>query len=395
MSRSALALLVALAAPALAQPAPGFVVTAAGDTLRGEVLLVPEAEYARGVTFRPAAGAAPVRYGPADAVAFEVGDGRRYRRGLFQVRAVREADPMTPNDRLAFARVVRDGTADLLALEVVEGRPVYYVQTDGDLVGLYLFETEVGGGVRRSRPLYRQTLLTVLGTCGTSEATYAELDYTEPDLARTVDAYNSCHDASYVVRTDGGAVRRATTVAFEVGADVSAGSFRRRGLRATSRVDPAAQASRLRFAAEVASPLLPRYARLVLGAEYAHDVARVQRYQTPLQLNTIHAALGLRVAGRVGGLDAHVGTGLMVGTVLDRKVEAGPPGTAVWAVPPGSTESSGGQYVEAGIRVPRTPLVLTVRGEATSFSSGPVFVPFASGSSLGTRTVSAGLSARL
>ncbi|MDT0630867.1 hypothetical protein RQM47_12270 [Rubrivirga sp. S365] len=399
MRLAALALL--LAAPAaLAQSAPdgptGFVVTAAGDTLRGEVLSATEAEYARGVAFRPAPGAEAMRFGPADAVAFVVGDGRRYRRGLFQVRAAREVTPSRPNDRLAFARVVRDGDADLLALETTEGRPTFYVQTDGAPIGLWFVEKEVGGRLHRSRPLYRQTLLAVLGTCGVPEAVYAGLGYTEPAIARVVDAYNVCQDASYTAQPGGAAVRRATTVTFEVGADVAVGSFRRRGVRPATIVDPGVSSFQVRAGAEIAPTLLPHFARIVVGTEYAHDVARMYRSDFKAQqLNTLHGVLGARLAGRVGGLGVHVGTGLMIGTVLDRTVASVSAEDAVRFVPSAAVRSSGGQYVEAGVAVPRTSVWLAVRAEATSFGGGPSFLPLFSGSTLGTRTVSAGVHARL
>ena len=393
-----------LAVPALAQPTPGFVVTASGDTLRGEVTLGTEAENARGVRFRPDPDAGETPYGLTEATAFGADAGRRYRRGSFQLRATRDVDPVTPNDRLAFARVVRDGAADLLALETSAGRTTYYVQTGGETAGLYLVQDEVttGAGRRlRERALYRQTLRTLLGTCATSDAEYAGLPYTEAALAGVVDGYNRCADAEYVARGGSRAVRRQTTVAFEAGGAVAAGSLRR-GASAppapSSYEAPGTSAFRARVAAEVAPALLPRPVRLVVGVEYDHDVARLYRSAAEAKrLSTVHGVLGVRLAVPAGGLAFHLGTGLLLGPVLDRAVDASttPPDDVVRYVSLEAVESSTGQYGEVGVRVVGAPVALTVRLQQTAFSGGgPVPVPFTQSSQFGTRTVSVGLDAR-
>lgn len=260
---------VLLSVAASAQPAePGYVVVQ-GDTVRAEVEIGTEFDASRGLRYR-AGGGAWQQASPPDAEAFGTDAGRRYRRRLLRLSLDRPEDSSTPVERLAFARVVRDGPASLLALEVTPSRPLYFVEVAGsEPVGLYSsrYQTLRGDGLRRTRTvaLYRQTLAATLVGCDVDAARLEDLPYTETALTGVVDDYNRCQDADYRRPEAMEARRRPSEFALEVGVGVTSNAF----LRATGPLvgvtDPDQVSAHLGVLAEWSPSALPPRSRSSWG----------------------------------------------------------------------------------------------------------------------------------
>lgn len=390
--------LALLAAGAGAQTgAPGYVVVE-GDTLRGTVSLGSEAQNALGIRFRSTAAAEPATYGVDDAAAFGADGGRAYRLGRYQT----DPSPDAPTGRRLFARVVRDGAADLLAVETVEGRPIFFVQTDVAPVGLYVVRDEVmtGSGVRqRERALFRQTLTVVLESPCASVLDAEDLAYTERALADAIDAYNRCVDPRYTAAASR-AVRTPLRVRFEAGLDAATGSFQRVVDPPGAPDEPAAGFLRAKAAVELTPPFFNGELRPVLGVDYERDVVRLVtgtlgRDVTAYDL--LHVRLGLRFAPEITGARVRFGAGLLNGVALERVVASGVDvdgrDDAVRFVDRRDFEASVGQYLELGVRPASVPVELAVRAQQTVFTNENPLVAFTG--QYGTRTVSAGLAVRL
>ncbi len=399
MSRFLLAAsLVLLVAGARAQTyEPGYVVVE-GDTVRGAIALGSEAQNAGGVRFRPAPADAPTPYGVDDASAFGADGGRAYRLARYQT----DPSPDAPTGRRLFARVVRDGAADLLAVETVEGRPTFFVQTDAAPVGLYLVRDEVatGAGVRqRERALFRQTLLVVLAGPCASVLDVERLAYTERALAEAIDRYNRCADPEYTASASR-AMRTPLRVRFEAGLDAATGSFRRVDVPPGTPEDPDADFLRIRAAVELTPPFFDGELRPVLGADYERDVVRLVTGLLGREVTAydrLHVRLGLRFAPEIAGARVRFGAGLLNGITFDRvvasDVDVDGRGDVFRYVDRRNFEASVGQYLELGVRPAALPAELSVRAQQGVFTNENPLVAFTG--QHGTRTVSAGLTVRL
>ena len=393
---AALALLASAGARAQ-EFAPGYVVVE-GDTLRGEVSLRNESRNAFEVRFRPSAAADDETFTPATATAFGADGGRQYRRGRFE-RAYDAAEAVSDAVTL-FARVSRDGAADLLALETTDGAPLFFVQTDGAPVGLYVARVRVpsrGGIQTRERRLYLEALQRALGT-GCGVLVTGETAYTERDLARVVDAYNACVDPAYVALERGARPvrRRFGVTSVTVGVDVIRGAFRRRVPRTIA--DPDLSALRASAAIEVESPFLPRALRLLAGAEFDYGLARVVRPQLGggRQINVAYGRLGVRVLTGTGPVRLVVGTGFVSGVSVKSSFKLDDYVGVLRAVDSRELQSNLGGYVELGAGLRAFPVDFVVRGQQTRFGAGvQTPLPLNSGWRYGTRTVSVGLVGRL
>ena len=378
---------------------PGYVVVD-GTLHFGSVALGTEVENTLGVRFRYADGVS-ARYDVGDVSAFGADGGRQYRRGRFQTDPSSDA----PVARQLFARVVRDGAADLLAVETVEGRAVFFVQTEGEPVGLYVVrdEVETGRGVRaRERALYRQTLsVTLDGRCASAVAV-EEAAYTERDLANVVDAYNRCSDRRYVAL---GAVpvRPRLRVRGEIGADRASGSFRR-AAPGTASPDPGLGWSRFRAAAEVAPPFWGGWLRPVVGAEFERGVVRLGRTRTfgPAGVasvedyDVVQGRLALRAVPTLAAARLRAEAGVLAGGAIVRRSEttdvADEANERVQSVGRDALDSALGQYVEVGVGPRRLPVDVSVRFQRTTFTGNQPVV--ATRAQYGTESVSIGVTAR-
>ena len=376
---------------------PGYVVVA-GDTLRGAVGIGGEAEAARGVRFRPGSGAEPVEYGVAEVSAFGADGGREYRVGRYAT----DPSPDAPLARRLAARVARDGAADLLVVEVVEGRPAFFLQTDGEPVGLYLVVDEVASpaGLRqRERPLFRQALAVLLG--GPCAPDVEALRYTEPALAAAVDAYNACVDPAYV-GAGAAPVRTRARLSVEVGAAVAGGSFQRAFVVDGAGADPPLRWGRVYALAELTPPSSPYGGvRPVAGVEYERGVVRLATGGSSAaydvtDADAVHARVGLRLVADGPPVRLRLGVGGVAGLVFGRVVETGVPldvdAGVVEFFSRREFETSLGTYVEAGVGLPSSPVDLSVRAQRTQFQLVGPLVPV--DGPYGTRSLSVGLSAR-
>lgn len=379
---------------------PGYLVVD-GDTVRGEVALGVETENAVGVRFRPTGGAErPV--GPADASAVGVDGGRRYRSGRFRRTASRRVSgPL-------FARVVREGTADLLSLEVSAGRPVFFVQLGGETVGLYLDRDAVRGpegiGYReRERPLYRQALRGLLGPGCPSLPDVRRLDYTERAIGRVVDAYNACADAGYVAGRAPGAQRRGFRFGADLGLDGVAVAFRRTPPPGTGPGpdDPGVASVRLGAAVYVSPPYAGDGFQLALGLEYEPTQTRIVTGLTDevTAVGAVHGRLGVQYVVPRAGVHGRLGGGLLIGRARRRVVETDAEvegrDDLVRGTNASEFGSSSGVYVELGVGPPGGRVEGVVRAQSTGFTREGGLVPFVSGPRYGTRSLSMGARVRL
>lgn len=406
---SAAFLLATIAVPAVVNAqafTPGYIV-ADGDTLRGEVALGTEAENAAGVRFRRAIGAEAARYVPAGASAFGVDAGRQYRRGDFDVAPKPDLDPALPDTRRAFARVARDGAADLLALELADGEPLFFLQTDGAPVGLYFVDRRVatGTGLRyREARFYRPVVARLLGGACVSPGETDRLPYTEAALARVVDAFNACADPGYVVAESPAARarREPVRIGFEIDASAVRGTLARGGSFLDERTDPDISTAGVGAAAEVSQGGV---LRLVVGVGYEPTVAQLAFGGARLELGEVGVLggrLGLRVVPRVGPVRVRLGVGLSVGRGLARVAATDIDRTSIEDLDQysfttrRSFRSAVGRYAEIAAGHRALPVDVFVRGQTVAFADRNPYVFFVPASSrfYVARTVSVGLVAR-
>lgn len=370
--------------------APGFLVID-GEHVSSELALGTEAANARRVRVRSADGSTET-YGPTDVAGYGVEGGRSYRSGRFRVRATPNPTASIPDEVDAFARIVRGGPVDLLALELVAGRPQFFLSTeDGELVGLYA----PGRGAGRLGELYRQALLVTLDGCGTQPIPVGEVRYEESSLADLLDTYNTCVEPTYAPPTTVVRPQRETTVAFEGGVGYAYGAFRRGpGSYPAETGDPAPSAVRLQAGVSIAPWLAPDRLRVRLGLVYDHDVLHVVRggiTQRKAQINIISLDLGAHVVQPLPGALVSLGTGLLVGQPFERTLEED--------INPRERDDlhrfvlmrdmkvSNGQYVELGVEPDGLPARLRVRLQETAFGSSPNLFPAVNSARYGVRSV--------
>ena len=372
--------LVALAPPSTGQPAPfapGYVVRD-GVRQSGEVERAVEHELARTVRFRTGPGAPAETLGPFEITAFGLDTGPEYRAGLYAVQPPDHPDPTMPAVRDGFARVVRDGTATLLAFEVRDGRPVFFVETAAGRVGLYDVET-----LQRRRPLYRQALLYALGGCAGPASAYAELPYTESAIAARVEAHNACHGEPATAA--GVRPRRALAADVEVGLGYASGPFTRRyrPIYGGPESDPGLSAPAARIAVAVRPPTLGRV-RLVAETSVTRGALRIgvvtSRADRIEHRDLYSVGLGARYLVLDGPVGLELGGGFVGGTVRTRVVDADSDvgawdGSLLRVIPGKDVTSGGGQYAEVGLRARALPVTLAARFQRTVYASGAFYLP--------------------
>ncbi|SES95918.1 Outer membrane protein beta-barrel domain-containing protein [Hymenobacter actinosclerus] len=197
---------VSCAASAQTNFRPGFVLTPAGDTLRGEVDARGAIRNARLARFRAAPDAAIVEYQPRQLRGYGfVGD------RLYQAETVLLADsvprlgqPYTLPDTLArhsFLEVVVRGELSLLYLRDERSFEHYYVQLSGqppqELVQKISFvstSTGTAGGtaVRHKSDDYRRTLAASTQRCLAVQPAITKVSLDLNSLSRVVAQYNEC-----------------------------------------------------------------------------------------------------------------------------------------------------------------------------------------------------------
>ena len=192
---------------------PGLLVLAAGDTLRGELEDEAWDEAPTQVRFRSSAAAAAVTYSAAQVRAFQLADGRYYRRETVpldrsartQVSQLLEktADNAAPHSvpETLLVEVVVDGPAQLLYTGVDEV-PHYFVRrSEQPFIELaarrYLRRTaddhlQVADGNN-----FRAQLTTYLGDCPAATQLVKQAEFTREGLATVVQAYNLHCSASH------------------------------------------------------------------------------------------------------------------------------------------------------------------------------------------------------
>ena len=342
-----------LALPASAQMQifePGYVVVD-GQTVRGWVALGSDAENARSIAFRRTDVRDIEVLGPADIDGFGAVRGARYRSGHYAVDG--------PTAR-AFARVARDGRADLLVLWTPDG-PRYYVSVDGKAPAPL---APSDGGT----PSVQTALASLFADC---RGTVRSVELEEDGLAREVDRFNLCTDPDYVAVGDRPTAGPPERAAVSVGIEVSAGAMAGQFVRERSGYDdPAMSAPVAAVGVRVGFATAPWLA-LAADLAYAREVVRVGANVTPNRvdgMDMVQVGLGLRFAPSPW---VEFGAGAVVGPnprrVLVPQADLSAEEDIVLGVFTRRLDGSVGQYAEVSLAHPAVPVGLAVRAGRTTF----------------------------
>ena len=365
--------LFGLAPPALAQT--GFVVTADGDTLRGEVLPAVDLTASRGAQLRTPSGEVRA-FTPETAREVVDGAGRRYLGRAVAAEYGGTAEPF-------FLQVLVDGQLSLYKLAFAAQDDHFFVAAGGAAPeGLYVTRdrvaaTDVPEALSRRAPAteavrerYRTTLARAFFGCPDLQAETVRIGLTQPDLTRAVAAFNACVGAPAAVAGEAATQRRgdlAVAVTPRLGGGVA--SLGLSGEQSTPQtalpyggalVEAALLSlpGRTSLAVEGAlqrKAVLPD-GFLLQGGRTAGDAVFGTSYLT-LSYGARYAHTALRVA-------PYVGAGFVNSVVLDAPAPFSP-APSIRVEPP---TYEAGIYGEVGVEVPVAggPLVIGLRAERTA-----------------------------
>jgi hypothetical protein len=340
--------------------APGYAVTAAGDTLRGTLALLPDVLATRQVWFRGAQGSA--RYEPRHLLGYGFDGGDRYVRRLLP-----PAEGLEPE--LIFLRTLVEGELSLFAFAYAEAlnsetlggrqrtlerfalgdsssqvRPVYVrrerVQTEGRV------------RLREDRQ-YVRALAVAFVRCPQEQARVESIPFRQRDLTEAVLRYNACVGAPAVAVVSGAEARRAD-LPVSVRAHISGGAY----AADASFLSEPATGTLLRLGAElIVRPLLISqrssipiglfFATAAMGKASVHSVYEGSDFARP----RVGLSLGVRQSFALGGMEPFLGVGLHSAYFPseDRKEILFPnPSPGVYRLP--SWES--GHHLEIGLSTP-------------------------------------------
>lgn len=174
---------------------PGYVVTLAGDTVRGQVQEVSARRNSVVCRFRTTPTDATTDYTPAALRAYGIRQGATY-----QVRAVPNADSASAAGagRQLFLEVLVQGPAQLYSSREQAGHTRYFVAVGGPATRIQeLLQRRVKGfsnGLEayETRSLYRDTLAAALRACPAVQPHLPQLPFQQAALARVIAQYNAC-----------------------------------------------------------------------------------------------------------------------------------------------------------------------------------------------------------
>ena len=353
----------------------GYVVER-GVRTEGWVSLGNDVQNAQAIQFRRVQGGPTETIVPDSADGYGTAQGIRFRTGRY---------PVDGDTLLAFARVARDGAADLLVLATPDG-PAFYVSLDrGPRLALS----------DPAAPPPARALAGLFAGCGRAPTT---LTLDESSLAAAIDQYNVCEDLTYVAGTQRAPSARTRRTRFWGGADLEVGGQWGQFVRGTAslnREDPAVSAPSASVSV-AARPTISRRVYVVGGLSYAHDTTRMGVNIAGgriLALDMLHGRLGLRVEVHP---QVTIGAGGVAGVTWRRTVEDGVDLASaqglVLDVPSTQVPRTLGLYADIAVQPTPGRFALVLRGEALSFvpeTTGWNNRPIHSGH--GVRTVGFGL----
>lgn len=174
-----------LAARAQSEFRPGYIVPAAGDTVRGEIDLRDHYFNNTKCRFRASAAAEVRTYRPDELRAYGVpAEGQQFRRIV----------PL-PGPAAYFGQLLVSGPASLYLLRDADRADHFYLDApDFALAELVTIQTPVPGQPTRVREdaRYRLTLQQAMPNCPAAEAMLPHLPFREDALRRVVTAFNAC-----------------------------------------------------------------------------------------------------------------------------------------------------------------------------------------------------------
>ncbi len=209
---------------------PGFVVTAAGDTLQGEVQRQLDLDLAHGAVFRMEGESGSRRYVAADIAGFGFHDGAHF------VRKDLSPGPDHPESRPLFLQRLAEGEVSLYAFAFEQARlegghldteltmpeDRFAVERDGRVTAVYearrMINDEATGERRMSIDRqYRRAMAAAFSGCPGEQERTVRLRYTRRDLIRSVERYHDCVNQEVFVVDRGAQARRsAQVVEYEV-----------------------------------------------------------------------------------------------------------------------------------------------------------------------------------
>jgi Outer membrane protein beta-barrel domain len=183
---------LATAAQAQSGFTPGYVVTTASDTLRGEVDVRGEAQNSLTCRFRPAASAAPTEYTPDQLKSYGLSSPRRQ----YVSRPLSTGKPV-------FAQVVYPGRLSLYSVVLPEQDVQYFTAkpTETSLILLTQRDTvEVEYDNRQQRevrvkkrfPLFQPILVNLMNGCYPAQALVPKTALNRASLVKLFSVYNTC-----------------------------------------------------------------------------------------------------------------------------------------------------------------------------------------------------------
>lgn len=171
---------------------PGYVVTTASDTLRGEVDVRGEAQNSLTCRFRPAAGATPTEYTPDQLKGYGLSSPRRH-------YVSRQLNPGKP----VFVQLVYPGRLSLYSLSLPEQDLQYCTTKPADAALILLTQrdtVEVEYDNRQQRevrvkkrfPLFQPILVNLMDGCYPAQSLIPKTVLNRASLVKLFSVYNTC-----------------------------------------------------------------------------------------------------------------------------------------------------------------------------------------------------------
>jgi hypothetical protein len=365
---------------------PGHVVTLAGDTIRGEIVILPDVDAARRVEFRPAGEDQILVLSSFELAAYATADGREYfARNLVPTYEGRL--------QLIFLRRLVEGPVTLytyaysVPAEAVSNRPDlltdrdeiirYAVETEDETVHpLYRLRWQESGGAMTvlSDNIYQRTLAEVFASCEPMVRRASRVRYTRSDLVSAVLRYNECVGSPSVSTV---AASGRTRLGIGVSASLRGGlgaalvSNRGSGESADSRIAPYGGVT-----VEIIGQRLPGRTALVTELAFKQKGTSAEAHESLSPLAPRHynkPLIGLSL-GVSHALDVPWGPYANVGILTGHFIGQEAPYVSGFSlISPYAWES--GFYAEVGARLATVgfgDIVLGLRGESALLSDGPI-----------------------
>ena len=321
------------AVPAAGQKSfrPGYVVLPGGDTLRGEVDARGQQRMTRGCLFRPADGAAPTRYAPADLKAYGVRGGARYVACRLPLPIGVEVPGVLAAPSLLFLQVLAQGRAMLYTYADENDQARYYLGQGGQpLIELVqttrIIQTDQAPIQERTFP-FRQVLSQAFGDCAAVQPLVLKAELADSQLTAIFDRYNACAQDGRAPSWSAARISRAR-FGLILGAQMANSALKDKGdVTLRSRLRPLLGVGLLvnpaMFNRKVAVRIEALYYAQLHEAEYRRNNGVVTTLNSDcrasVSLKTVRVPLLLRYTVPLGKLKPYIQAGVETAVLLNPK----------------------------------------------------------------------------